>query len=79
MVKQTLHIYIRCSTDKQIDTSIDRQKKMGEKFSKLMNMKPKYYIDGGKSRFGGLDKREKMGELIDGIQLGSVKHQNVID
>ena len=53
MVKQTLHIYIRCSTDKQIDTSIDRQKKMGEKFSKQMNMKPKYYIDGGKSRFGG--------------------------
>ena len=32
--KETLHIYIRCSQRKQIDTSVDRQKKGGIKFSK---------------------------------------------
>ena len=78
-MKETLHIYIRCSTDKQKETSIDRQKKMGKKCSKDKKMKPKYYIDGGKSRFGGLDKREQLSELIEGIQLGSVKHLWVED
>ena len=67
--KETLHIYIRCSTDKQIDNSVERQKKLGLEYSKKMNMKSKLWIDGGKSRFGGLDKRDKMSELITEVQL----------
>jgi len=77
--KETLHIYVRCSTKKQIDTSVERQKKSGIKFSKQMGMKYKLWIDGGKSRFGGLDKRNKMSELLLDIQLGSVKHLWVED
>ena len=38
MKKEKLHIYIRCSTDKQIDNSVDRQKSMGVKFSEKMGM-----------------------------------------
>ena len=72
--KETLHIYIRCSTDKQIDNSVERQKKLGLEYSKKMNMKSKLWIDGGKSRFGGLDKRDKMSELITEVQLGDVNH-----
>jgi hypothetical protein len=77
--KETLHIYIRCSTDKQIDTSVDRQKKGGINFSKQMGMNHKVWIDGGKSRFGGLDKRLKMSELLMDIKLGSVQHLWVED
>ena len=72
--KETLHIYIRCSTDKQIDNSVERQKKLGLEYSKKMNKKSKLWIDGGKSRFGGLDKRDKMSELITEVQLGDVNH-----
>ena len=77
--KETLHIYVRCSTDKQIDNSVERQKKSGKKFSEQMGMKPKYWIDEGKSRFGGLDRRDKMSELITEVQLGGVKHLWVED
>ena len=72
--KETLHIYIRCSTDKQIDNSVERQKKLGLEYSKKMNMKSKLWIDGGKSRFGGLDKRDKISELITEVQFGDVNH-----
>ena len=72
--KETLHIYIRCSTDKQIEKSVDRQKKMGIEFSKQQGMKHKLWIDGGKSRFGGLEKRKEISELMVDIEMGSVKH-----
>ena len=72
--KETLHIYIRCSTDKQIEKSVDRQKKMGIEFSKQRGMKHKLWIDGGKSRFGGLEKRKEISELMVDIEMGSVKH-----
>ena len=62
--KETLHIYIRCSTDKQIEKSVDRQKRMGIEFSKQQGMKHKLWIDGGKSRFGGLEKRKEISELM---------------
>ena len=61
--KETLHIYIRCSTDKQIDTSVERQKRGGIKFSEQKGMKHKLWIDGGKSRFGGLENRDKIKAL----------------
>ena len=32
--KETLHIYVRCSTEKQIENSIKRQTEQGVKFSK---------------------------------------------
>ena len=72
--KETLHIYIRCSQDKQIEKSVDRQKKMGIEFSKQQGMKHKLWIDGGKSRFGGLEKRKEISELMVDIEMGSVKH-----
>ena len=72
--KETLHIYIRCSQDKQIEKSVDRQKKMGIEFSKQQGMKHKLWIDGGKSRFGGLEKRKEISELMIDIEMGSVKH-----
>ena len=77
--KETLHIYIRCSTDKQIDNSVERQKQGGIRFSRQLGMKHKIYIDGGKSRFGGLEKRDEMREILLGIKLGSVKYLWVED
>jgi len=73
-MKETLHIYIRCSQDKQIEKSVERQKKMGIEFSKQKGMKYKLWIDGGQSRFGGLDKRKEISELMINIEMGSVKH-----
>ena len=35
--KDTLHIYIRCSTNKQIEKSVQRQKSKGIEFSKQLN------------------------------------------
>ena len=72
--KETLHIYIRCSQDKQIEKSVERQKRMGIEFSKQQGMKHKLWIDGGKSRFGGLEKRKEISELMVDIEMGSVKH-----
>ena len=72
--KEILHIYIRCSTDKQIEKSVERQKSKGIEFSKQLGMKPKFWIDGGKSRFGGLDKREQITDLLTEVELGVVNH-----
>ena len=70
--KEILHIYIRCSQDKQIEKSVDRQKSKGIEFSKQLGMKPKFWIDGGKSRFGGLDKREQITDFLTEVELGVV-------
>ena len=73
--KDTLHIYVRCSTDSQIQNSIDRQISMGEKFSKEINMKPKIWSDGGKSGIKSFeDTREQFSQLMYEIELGVVKH-----
>ena len=38
--KETLHIYVRCSTDKQIENSIKRQSELGIKLSKELRVTP---------------------------------------
>ena len=73
--KETLHIYVRCSTDSQIETSIERQKEMGIKFSKEMGMDYKIWTDEGKSGIKSFeDTREQFTELMWEVELGSVKH-----
>jgi len=79
MDKQTLYLYLRCSQDNQIKNSIPRQKEMGLRF--FEEKKDEYgfkdykiYEDGGQSRFWGMEKRQKMTELMDGIDMGFVKH-----
>ena len=73
--KETLHIYVRCSTDSQIQNSIDRQVNMGKKFSNQMNMIPKIWSDGGKSGIKSFeDTREQFSQLMYEIELGVVKH-----
>ena len=65
MKKETLHIYVRCSTDNQIQNSINRQIDMGIKFSKKMNMKHKVWSDEGKSGLKSFENtREQFTELM---------------
>lgn len=73
-MKETLHIYIRCSGQKQVENSVPRQKDKGIKFSEDMNMKHRLWIDEGKSRFGRLDLREQITELFKLVEIGQVKH-----
>ena len=47
--KEKLHIYVRCSTDNQIENSIERQVEDGIKFSKELNMDYQIWNDEGKS------------------------------
>ena len=72
--KETLHIYCRCSTKRQSDNSLERQKQKGIAFAKSQGMKYKLYVDGGMSRFGGLQNRPKISELLSEVDLGNVKH-----
>ena len=73
--KETLHIYVRCSTDNQIQNSIDRQINMGKKVSNQMNMIPKIWSDGGKSGIKSFeDTREQFSQLMYEIELGVVNH-----
>jgi len=76
MDKQTLYLYLRVSTDNQ---NIIRQKEKGLKFfeqKKSEGVFKDYHIveDEGKSRFHGMDKRQNLMELIDGVDMGYVKH-----
>ena len=73
-MKETLHIYIRCSGKKQIENSVPRQRQKGIEFSEQKGMKYRLWIDEGKSRFGRLDKRESVTELFKLVEIGSVKH-----
>ena len=73
--KDTLHIYVRCSNDNQIENSISRQKEMGIKFSKDMNMSNKVWSDEGKSGIKSYeDTREQLVNLLWEVELGTVKH-----
>ena len=78
-MKETLHIYVRCSTDKQIENSIDRQIEMGKKFSEEMKMNLKIWSDGGKSGIKSMETRSEWMELMWEIEMGSVKHLWVED
>jgi len=71
--KDTLHIYCRCSTNSQIDNSIERQKKNGIAFAKSMGWNTKIYTDEGKSRFALMDEKKGISELTNMIELGEVK------
>jgi len=73
--KETLHIYVRCSTDNQIENSIERQTQMGIEFSKIMKMDYKIWSDEGKSGIKSFeDTREQLVNLLWEVELGSIKH-----
>jgi len=73
--KKTLHIYVRCSTDKQIEHSIKRQTEKGIEFSKTLGMDYKIWNDEGESGLKkGFTNREKFTELMMEVEMGYVKH-----
>jgi|TARA_R110000851_G_scaffold234026_1_gene386573 hypothetical protein len=75
--KETLHIYVRTSTDGQ---DVKRQIDMGKKFSEDMNMNHKIWNDEGKSGLKSFeDTREQLVELLWEVDLGVVKHMWVED
>ena len=60
--KETLHIYVRTSTDGQ---DVKRQIELGKKFSKEMGMNFKVWNDEGKSGLKSFeDTREQLVELL---------------
>ena len=63
-MKETLHIYVRCSTDQQIESSIQRQTELGIKFSKELGMKYKVWSDGGKSGLSHLKSRGRVSFIL---------------
>ena len=73
--KDIVHIYVRCSTDNQIENSIQRQVDNGIKFSKDMNLDYKIWSDEGKSGIKSFeDTREQLVNLLWEVELGMVKH-----
>ena len=73
--KEKLHIYVRCSTDNQIENSIERQVEDGIKFSKQHNMDYQIWNDEGKSGIKSFEEnREQLQLLLWEIDLGGVKH-----
>ena len=73
--KETLHIYVRCSQDKQIENSISRQTEQGIKFSKKLGMDYKIWNDEGKSGLEqGYRNREKFTQLMMEVEMGYIKH-----
>ena len=74
-MKEIVHIYVRCSTDKQIENSIQRQIDEGIKYSKKMGMDYKIYNDEGKSGIKSYeDNREQLQNLLWEIEVGNVEH-----
>ena len=73
--KEILHIYVRCSTDKQIEHSITRQTEKGIEFSKTLGMDYKIWNDEGESGLKkGFTNREKFTELMMEVEMGYIKH-----
>lgn len=73
--KETLHIYVRCSTDKQIENSIKRQTEKGIEFSKKEGMDYRIWNDEGESGLKkGFSNREKFTELMMEVEMGYIKH-----
>ena len=70
--KETLHIYVRTSTDGQ---DVKRQIELGKKFSKEMGMNFKVWNDEGKSGLKSFeDTREQLTELLFEVDVGVVEH-----
>ena len=78
----TLYIYTRVSTKGQEDnTSLDSQRKTGEKLCETMGFKKNVlYNEGGKSsKYEDLHNRKKLDEIVTLIKRGKVKHLYVYD
>ena len=70
--KETLHIYVRTSTDNQ---DVKRQIEMGKKFSKELGMNYKVWNDEGKSGLKSFeDTREQLSELLFEVDVGLINH-----
>jgi hypothetical protein len=64
-MKEIVHIYVRCSTEKQIENSIQRQIEEGIKYSKERGLDYKIYNDEGKSGIKSYeDNREQLQNLF---------------
>jgi DNA invertase Pin-like site-specific DNA recombinase len=76
-MKDTLHIYSRVSSRVQEEdgTSLDMQKREGEKKAKELGMKSKLWREGSaSSHHEDFKNRPKMSSLIHAIEEGKVKH-----
>ena len=72
-----LHIYLRVSSDKQIDDGfgLESQKELGLKISKNLNLNPIIFDEGSSSSFSdSLSNRPKMRELLIEVEEGKVKN-----
>jgi hypothetical protein len=70
--KETLHIYVRTSTDGQ---DVKRQIELGKKFSNEMGMNFKVWNDEGKSGLKSFeDTREQLVELLFEVDVGIIEH-----
>ena len=72
-----LHIYLRVSSDKQIDDGfgLDSQKELGLKISKNLNLNPIIFDEGSSSSFSdSLSNRPKMRELLIEVEEGKVQN-----
>jgi DNA invertase Pin-like site-specific DNA recombinase len=75
--KETLYIYTRVSTEEQQikDLSLPRQKDLGLKKAKELDMVPKLVIEGGESAsHENLDNRPELVRLLNLIRDGEAKH-----
>ena len=71
-----LHIYLRVSSDKQIDDGfgLESQKELGLKISKNLNLNPIIFDEGSSSSFSdSLSNRPKMRELLIEVEEGKVQ------
>ena len=72
-----LHIYLRVSSDSQIEDGfgIQNQKELGLKISKLKNMNPIIINEGSQSSHSdSLDNRPQLRELLLKMEEGEVQH-----
>ena len=72
-----LHIYLRVSSDKQIDYvfGLESQKEFGLKISKNLNLNQIIFDEGSSSSFSdSLSNRPKMRELLIEVEEGKVQN-----
>ncbi len=76
-MKEILHIYLRVSTQSQVDdgTSIETQKEIGIRKSKELGLDYKIWDEGGQSsNKDDLTNRPVITQLLDLVEQGKVKH-----
>ena len=76
MSMDTLHIYIRVSSQIQVEnTSLNTQSEVGIELSKKLGMKHEIHNEGGSSSFSdNLDSRPVLSNIIRRISLGEIKY-----